>query len=67
MTSTQFLEDMTNHKNMQVYVHCQYGVEECATVLLTYLCLYYQVEVNKGVEYIKKYYPEAEPNVKSVA
>ena len=68
MTCAHFLEDMLQDKKFNgIYLHCQYGIESSATVLLTYLCLYYQVELNKGIEYIKKSYPEAEPCIKDVS
>jgi protein-tyrosine phosphatase len=49
-----------------VYIHCKYGIEESATVLLTFICLSYYVSVEEAAKFISKWYPKAQPNVSMV-
>ena len=48
-TAAQYLNDMISNKGHKVFMHCSSGISRCATVLLTYLCLFKRLRCWKNI------------------
>lgn len=50
----------------RVYVHCNAGVCRAPATVLGYLCYYRGMEIEQGLEYIRRNRPQAHPYVSAV-
>ena len=59
------LNDLLSAGN-RVYVHCNAGVCRAPATVLGYLCYYRGMELEQGLEYIRRNRPQAHPYISAV-
>lgn len=68
--AAQYLNDMINNKNLNVYIYCSSGISRAPTVILAYLTLFKKAQCWQYIPLVESliisHYPCCSPNVKIV-
>jgi protein-tyrosine phosphatase len=61
--AAELLHELVVEKKKRVYVHCTEGRERAVAVVLAYLYIYKGMSVEEGDQYVKRFRPQAHPDL----
>lgn len=70
VTASQYLDDMINEKDLQVFIHSSSGHTRAATIVIIYLCLFKMHKdwksPHKVAQFVRSQYKQSNPNMEAV-
>ena len=57
---------MISEEGLDVYVHCTAGMGRAPAIVVTYLCLFKQMDPDEADLYVKQYRKVSVPNMRAV-